>query len=138
MFEINSVAVTVPVNIADAAAKVPTIVVLPVLDATVNLFTEESFWIANVLPDPLIVTLLLKVDAPVTFRISFILVVPLVESSVKSPDAVSIVPEAVCPIRISSIYAAENFWELDPTVGFWDVSVFQGSKLDLTVVTPVM
>ena len=134
MLEINCVPVTVP----DAAVKLPLIVVSPVLDATVNLFTEESFWIANVLPDPLIVTLLLKVDAPVTFRISFILVVPLVESSVKSPDAVSIVPEAVCPIRISSIYAAENFWELDPTVGFWDVSVFQGSKLDLTVVTPVM
>ena len=98
MFEINSVAVTIPVNIADAAAKVPTIVVLPVSDATVNLGISELFLITNVLVDPLIVTLSLKVAAPLTLRISEIVVVPPYESIVRFPDAVSIVPELVCPI----------------------------------------
>ena len=56
--------------------------------------------------------------------------------STKSPDAVSILIESVCPIWISSMYAAENFLAVDPRVELLVVVTVWGKRLDSTVVIP--
>jgi len=118
--ELNVVAPVTPnvsVNVtASSTSKVPTIVVLPVVESTVNFVVAEPSWMIKVsVAPPVIITESCNVVTPVTSKVELNVVAPVtpkVELNVVAPVTPNVPPTVVLPEAANVVKAPVEVDEL--------------------------